>query len=183
LDVTSVQPIRAEALRPTATAEADGAVVIELHEAHGSALFNFARHLGLSDEEAADTVQEALVRLWREFRRGTAIDSPLAWTYRTCYRLAIEHHRWRRQLSRLLPRLAPRSEEYAGPESSDRSTVWTAVDALPLRQRHVVYLHYAADLPFEHIALIIGISASAARTHSSRGLATLRRQLGTEEVS
>jgi RNA polymerase sigma factor (sigma-70 family) len=95
----------------------------------------------------------------------------------------MQHHRWRRQVSRLLPRLAPRNEEYAGPESSDRGTVWAAVDALPLRQRHVVYLHYAADLPFEQIAAIIGISASAARTHSSRGLATLRSQLGTEEVS
>jgi RNA polymerase sigma factor (sigma-70 family) len=181
--VTSVQPILAEAPRPTAAAEADSAVVTGLHELHGSALFDFVRHLGLADDEAADAVQEALVRLWREFRRGTAIDSPLAWTYRTCYRLAMQHHRWRRQVSRLLPRLAPRNGEYAGPESSDRIAVWTAVDTLPPRQRHVLYLHYAADLPFEQVAGIVGISASAARTHASRGLATLRSQLSTEEVS
>jgi DNA-directed RNA polymerase specialized sigma24 family protein len=30
--------------------------------------------------EAADAVQEALVRLWRELRRGTTIEAPLAWT-------------------------------------------------------------------------------------------------------
>ncbi len=178
-----MQPIPAEVLRPIATAEADNAIVTELHELHGSALFDFVRHLGLADAEAADAVQEALVRLWREFRRGTAIDSPLAWTYRTCYRLAMQHHRWRRQMSRLLPRLAPRNTEYAGPESSDRVTVWTAVDSLPPRQRHVVYLHYASDLPFEQIARIVGISPSGARTHASRGLATLRSQLSAEEVS
>jgi DNA-directed RNA polymerase specialized sigma24 family protein len=95
----------------------------------------------------------------------------------------MQHHRWRRQLSRLLPRLAPRNVDYAGPESSDRVTVWTAVDKLPPRQRHVVYLHYAADLRFEDIARIMGISPSAARTHASRGLATLRSQLDTEKVS
>jgi RNA polymerase sigma factor (sigma-70 family) len=183
LNVTSVQPILAESLRPTGTAEADGAIVTELHELHGSALFDFARHLGLPDEDAADAVQEALVRLWRELRRGPTIDAPLAWTYRTCYRLAMQHHRWRRQLSRLLPRLAPRNMDYAGPESSDRVTVWTAVDRLPPRQRHVVYLHYAADLRFEDIARIVGISPSAVRTHASRGLATLRSQISAEEVS
>jgi RNA polymerase sigma factor (sigma-70 family) len=60
--------------------------------------------------------------------------------------------------------------------------VWAAVDTLPPRQRHVVYLHYAADLSFEEIAGIIGISPSAARTHSSRGMATLRQRL-QDEVS
>jgi RNA polymerase sigma factor (sigma-70 family) len=180
--VTSVQPILAQAPRPTAAAEADSAVVTGLHELHGPALFDFARHLGLTDDEAADAVQEALVRVWRELRRGTSIDAPLAWTYRTCYRLAMQHHRWRRQLSRLLPRLAPRHPEYAGPESSDRLAVWGAVDTLPPRQRHVVYLHYAADLPFDEIARIVGISPSAARTHASRGLATLRRELSIEEA-
>jgi DNA-directed RNA polymerase specialized sigma24 family protein len=102
-----MQPIPAEALGPIATADADSAVVTELQKLQGPALFDFARHLGLPDEEAADAVQEALVRLWRELRGGTTVDSPLAWTYRTCYRLAMQHHRWRRQLSRLLPRLAP----------------------------------------------------------------------------
>ena len=160
---------------------ADAAMVTELHDAHGAELYDFARHLGLSDEQAADALQEAFLRLWREVRRGTFIERPLAWIYRTLYRLAMDQHRWRNRLSLLLPRLGPHRIDYAGPESSDRITVWAAVDRLPPRQRHVLYLHYVADLTFEQIADVVGISASATRTHASRGIATLRERLGTEE--
>jgi RNA polymerase sigma-70 factor (ECF subfamily) len=158
----------------------DSAMVQELHDVHGAELYDFARHLGLSDEQAADVLQEAMLRLWREARRGTRIERPLAWLYRTVYRLAMEHHRWRHRLSLLLPRLAPHRTDYAGPESSDRVSVWAAVDGLPPRQRHVLYLHYAADLTFEQIAGVVGISPSAARTHASRGVATLRERLGED---
>ena len=160
---------------------ADAAMVTELHDAHGAALYDFARHLGLSDEQAADALQEAILRLWREIQRGVFIERPLAWLYRTLYRLAMEQHRWRDRVSRLLPRLAPHRTDYAGPESSDRLTVWAAVDRLPPRQRHVLYLHYVADLTFDQIADVVGISASASRTHASRGVATLRERLGNEE--
>lgn len=162
-------------------ASADAAMVTELYQLDGPTLFDFARHLGLTDEQAADVVHEGFLRLWRELRRGTVIDQPLAWTYRTTYRLAMEHHRWRRRLARMLPRLAPDPTQYVAADP-DRLAVWAAVDRLPARQRHVVYLHYAADLPFEQIAAIIGISPSAARTHASRGRASLRQWLSSEEA-
>jgi DNA-directed RNA polymerase specialized sigma24 family protein len=47
----------------------------------------------------------------------------------------------------------------------------------------VLYLHYAADLPFEEIAGILGISPSAARTHASRGMVRLRTHLTREVIS
>jgi RNA polymerase sigma-70 factor (ECF subfamily) len=180
LDVTSLQPIAASGSEVRSYAD-DAAMVTELHDAHGPALYDFARHLGLSDEQAADALQEAILRLWRELRRGTFIERPPAWLYRTLYRLAMEQHRWRNQLSRLIPRLAPHRVDYAGPETSDRVTIWTAVDGLPPRQRHVLYLHYAADLTFDQIAAVVGISPSATRTHASRGIATLRKHLSTGE--
>jgi RNA polymerase sigma factor (sigma-70 family) len=70
--------------------------------------------------------------------------------------------------------------DYAGPEASDRLSVWAAVDHLPARQRQALYLHYAADLPFDQVAEILGISAGAARSHASRGMATLRADLAKE---
>jgi RNA polymerase sigma-70 factor (ECF subfamily) len=181
-DVTQTQRVVA-GTRGRISGAADAALVTDLHEQSGAALFDFARHLGLSDEQAADAVQETLLRLWRELGRGTTIEQPLRWAYRTCYRLAMEQHRFRRQLARLLPRLAPRPTTYAGPDAgADRLAVWSAVDLLPPRQRHAIYLHYAADLPFGEVAEILGISPSAARTHASRGLATLRTDLAVEEV-
>lgn len=162
--------------------QTDTDLLNDLQAEHGSALYDFARHQGLTDDQAADAVQEALLRLWRELRRGVSIERPAAWIYRTVYHLAMAQHRWRRQVALLLPRIAPRRPDYAGPEASDRLSVWAAVDDLPPRQRQVLYLHYAADLTFEDIAGILGISASAARTHASRGMASLRIAL-TQEVT
>ena len=122
--MTRVESDRLSARAEVVVVSADASLVEELHDVHGRALFDFARHLGLQDEQAADAVQETLLRLWRELRRGTVVDRPLGWTYRTCYRLAMEQHRWRRRLGRILPRMAPRHEEYAGPEeSSDQRAV------------------------------------------------------------
>ena len=161
----------------------DADLLTDLQADHGQALYDFARHQGLTDEQAADAVQEALLRLWRELRRGTTIARPAAWTFRTVYHLAMANHRWRRQLGRLLPRITPVRTAYAGPEASDRVSVWAAVDHLPARQRQVLYLHYGADLPFDQIADILGISGGATRTHASRGMAALRAELSEEVIS
>ena len=179
-DVTSLEPVLSSAAEMSAIS-ADASMVTDLHDAHGAALYDFARHLGLSDDQAADALQEAILRLWRELRRGALIERPSAWLYRAMYRLAMDQHRWRQRLSLLLPRLAPGRTDYAGPEGSDRLTVWQAVAELPPRQRHVLYLHYAADLTFDQIAGVIGISASATRTHASRGVAALRQRLNIGE--
>ena len=177
-----MQPKAFDQVAQVGAERTDADLLTDLQAAHGSALFDFARHQGLTDEQAADAVQEALLRLWRELRRGASIERPPAWLFRTVYHLAMAQHRWRRQLALLLPRLAPRHAGYGGPEASDRLTVWGAVDNLPPRQRQALYLHYAADLPFEEIASILRISHSAARTHASRAMATLRTDLSREVI-
>lgn len=155
----------------------------ELHEQRGQQLFGFARRLGLSDEEAADAVQETLVRLWRELTRGTLIEEPAGWAFRTLYRVAMDEHRWRRRVQAVVGRLA--AAPHVAPDSSqsdDRLTVWAEVDRLPQRQRQVLYLRYRADLAFEQIGQVLGITPGAARTLSSRALDRLRERLATEEV-
>ena len=65
-----------------------------------------------------------------------------------------------------------------GRDASDRIAVWAEVARLPERQRHVLYLRYRADLSFEEIASVMGITASAARSHATQATATLRQRLG-----
>jgi RNA polymerase sigma-70 factor (ECF subfamily) len=162
---------------------ADATILVELQELRGQQLFGFARRLGLSDEAAADAVQETLVRLWRELRRGVLIDEPAGWAFRTLYRVAMDEHRWRRRAGAIFDRLAAVRPASAGSaESDDRLTVWAEVDRLPPRQRHVLYLRFRADLPFEQVATVLGITPGAARTHSSRGLKRLRARLSPEEM-
>ena len=49
-----------------------------------------------------------------------------------------------------------------------------------LAKRQVVYLRYRSDLSFDQIGEALGITASAARSHATQAMATLRRRLGDE---
>ena len=158
-------------------------LVRSLHDRRGQDLYGFAIGLGLGDADAADAVQEAMLRLWRELLTGTELRDLDAWAFRTTYHLAIDHHRFRRRAAGLFGRLAERGHGYgADPaDGSEAAALWQAVDCLPERQRAVLYLRYRADLPFDRIGIVLGITPGASRSHSTIALATLRRRLGQEE--
>jgi RNA polymerase sigma-70 factor (ECF subfamily) len=157
--------------------------VMSLYARRGPELYGFAAGFGLSGEEAADAVQDAMFRLWRELDSGKELRDLDAWAFRTTYNLVMDQHRLRRRLAGSLGRLmAGRSDHAPDPaDSADAAALWQAVDRLPARQRAVLYLRYRADLPFDRIGLVLGITAGAARSHSTNALATLRRRLGPEE--
>jgi RNA polymerase sigma factor (sigma-70 family) len=156
-------------------------VVVALEQESGQRLFGYALRLGVDSGRAADLVQEALLRLWRELGHGTVIASREAWTFRALSRLAMDEHRLHRRIAGLVARLrdraAPRVMEI---DSTERVAVWSQVDRLPARQRQVVYLRYQADLSFEEVAEVMGITSSAARNHASQALRTLRGRLGVD---
>jgi RNA polymerase sigma factor (sigma-70 family) len=154
-------------------------VVEILHAANGQQLFGFARRLGLPDAEAEEVVQEAMLRLWRSIVRGPIIDSPVAWAFRTTYRLAMDRHRVRRRWQDFVDRYVPQSSDPVV-ASDELLAVWSEVDRLPSRQRAVLYLRYRTDLTFEVIGQVLGIDAGSARSNASRGIATLRARLGEE---
>jgi RNA polymerase sigma factor (sigma-70 family) len=173
---------RAGAATATGASRDDSwASVVALEREAGQRLYGYAMHLGVDGARAADLVQEALIRLWRELGRGTVIGSPEAWAFRTVAHLAADEHRLRQRIARLVGRLgvrdAARPTEF---DAADRIAVWSQVDRLSPRQRQVVYLRYRADLSYSEIAAILAISEPAARSHASQALATLRARLTDE---
>jgi RNA polymerase sigma factor (sigma-70 family) len=57
----------------------------------------------------------------------------------------------------------------------DQSPVWTALRALPLKQRQTIAYHYVAGLPYAEIADLLGGTVAAARRAASDGIAALRQ--------
>ena len=187
-DRSILEPVAVTAVRTAegAAAPAD-ADLRGVYGRRSQDMFGFGRRLGLSDEDASDAVQETMLRLWRELDAGVEVLDPDAWAFRTLYRLAIDHHRFRRRLLGLMDRLGSRAgsgdRRYGDgdpAQSLDVDAIWGEVDRLPTRQRAVLYLRYRADLPYERIGLALSITPGAARGHASTGLATLRRRLGEE---
>jgi DNA-directed RNA polymerase specialized sigma24 family protein len=156
------------------------ATLIELERDEGQALFGFALRLGLSETESQDAVQETLLRLWAQLRAGATIDRPRNWTFRTIYRIAMDQHRLRRRAVSLLDRIRLSARPGPAFEPGAAVDVWPEVDRLTDRQRQVIYLRYQADLAFDEIGAVLGISASAARSHCTFGLSALRKRLHDE---
>jgi RNA polymerase sigma-70 factor (ECF subfamily) len=157
--------------------------VRSLHTRRGDDLYGFALRMGLSDDDAADAVQDAMLRVWRELISGKELMDLDAWAFRVTYRLAIDRHRLHTRVARSLGRLLSGTIQIAPDpaDSTESDAVWRAVDTLPERQRAAVYLRYRADMAFEQIGLAMGITPVAARSYVSTALAKLRHQLGQEE--
>ena len=157
-------------------------IVSGLYALHAGALVAFGRRLGLDDDEAWDVVAEAHLRLWRALAAGQSIHDGRAWLATTTYRLAMDRHRLTRRVAELRRRLGfglgLRATHDGAADSTDALAAWTAVDALPMRQRAAIYLHYRLDLPYEDVGRAMGITTGAARVAGSRGLATVRAALG-----
>jgi RNA polymerase sigma-70 factor (ECF subfamily) len=157
--------------------------VRSLHTRRGDDLYGFALRMGLSDDDAADAVQEVMLRVWRELISGKELMDLDAWAFRVTYRLAMDRHRLHTRVAGSLGRIFAGTVQIA-PDPADSTgadAVWRAVDSLPERQRAAVYLRYQADMAFEQIGLAMGITPVAARSHVSTALAKLRRQFGQEE--
>ena len=150
-----------------------------VHQRRGRELFGLCRRLGLDEDEANDAVQETFLRMWKESSRGIVIADAEGWAFRVAYRLAMDHHRLGRLARSVVERIAgtTRRDEV---DPADVMSVWAAVDRLPPRQRAVLYLRYRADLPYDRIATVMGITANGARNDASAATAALRRRLTAE---
>ena len=151
----------------------------DVHQRRGRELFGLCRRLGLDEDEANDAVQETFLRMWHESSRGIVIVDPEGWAFRVAYRLAMDHHRLGRLARSVVDRLGatiPRDEV----DPADVMSVWAAVDRLPPRQRTVLYLRYRADLSYDRIATVMGITANGARNDASAATASLRRRFVVE---
>ncbi len=168
-----------EGIAGTAAKSADPIAlrVTEHYERRGRELWGLARRLGASEDQAADIVQEAHLRLWRELSEGRAVLDIDAWVFRVTYRLVMDQHRLGRRVRELVGRLTDTRPQTVIHAIDDRLSIWPMVDRLPARERATLYLRYRVDLTFEQIGEVMGITTASARTYASRGTERLRATL------
>lgn len=120
-------------------------------------LYYAAKLLG-SEERALDALQDTWVRVFRGIRKLQDPGLLRPWLYRVAYGTAID--RIRKDASR------QRAEEFhteATPETVepdfenvDAAAVHQALDALDLRHREVLVLHFLEDFSVAEIAAVVG---------------------------
>lgn len=132
----------------------------------------FAASAGRRDL-ADDVTAEAFARLLTYQR---TVDDPLAWLFRTAYRILNEELRRERQTG-----ATPRESAAAsGVEMSP--TLSAALVALDPKQRLCVFLHYYADLPVGEVARLTGSTKTAVKVRLHRARQKLRAELEESEA-
>lgn len=137
--------------------------------ARGPALLRYGYVLTGNADDAADLVQEALLRLSDTWRRVRNKDNPESYV-RTI--MARQHVSWWRKVRR--ERLTGELPEGSYTDVHSTGELWRELATLPRRQRAVLVLRYYEDLSDQEIADILGISRGTVRSQAFRGLNTLR---------
>ncbi len=123
--------------------------------------------------DAEDCFQETFLSALRAYPKLNDGGNLRGWLITIAHRKAVDHHRARGR--RPVP-VAEVAEVAAGdPEPGEG--IWTAVGALPPKQRAAVTLRYASDLPHAEIAAALGCSTEAARRSLHEGIKRLRKEL------
>lgn len=158
------------------TGEAGAERVAGLFRARYPEMVRLADLLGADDPE--DIAQEAFARLIRKHGSLRDPDAAVAYVRASVVNLTRNRHRHLRVVRQRTPAGRPEdSSEQAAILREDHREVLAALSDLPPRTREALVLRYWLDLPERGIAEAMGVSPGTVKSHVSRGLATLARNL------
>jgi RNA polymerase sigma factor (sigma-70 family) len=143
-----------------------------LIDAHAAEVMGVLRGaVGRADAE--DCFQETFLAALRSYPRLRDAGNLRGWLLTIAHRKAVDHHR----ANGRRPVPVAETSDLAVHDPEPGNGIWTAVGALPPKQRAAVALRYGADLPHSEIAAALGCSPEAARRSLHEGLKRLRREL------
>lgn len=146
-------------------------VVATLVENRGDALTRYAWLISGSADDAADLVQDALVKTFGRLRTGFTVASAEAYVRRAILNSWLDGGRrttrWRR-IAHLTA--VPESQESTAPATESRLDLSTELSKLSPRERACIVLRYYEDLKVDDIADWLKISPGTVKRYLSDGL-------------
>lgn len=156
-------------------------VVTDLVTERGDALLRYASLVSGSPDDAADLVQDALVKTFGRLRNGLSIHSAEAYVRRAILNAHLDGgrrvSRWRR-IAHLAA--APEALESPAPAAEERLDLAGELRRLAPRERACIVLRYYEDLKVDDVAATLGISPGAVKRYLSDGLAKMSVSLRDE---
>jgi RNA polymerase sigma-70 factor, ECF subfamily len=127
-------------------------------------------------DTAADAVQEAFVRLVRDWTYLGTYENPAAWVRRVALNLIRDHQRSISRQARLLLRIEQQPPAREG-ASTMAVEVWEQLRTLPPKQRAALALYYVGGLTEREVADAMRVSEGTVKQHLHRARETLRKTL------
>jgi RNA polymerase sigma-70 factor (sigma-E family) len=161
--------------------DADRAVTA-LYSTHYRALVRLAALLVRDVSTAEEVVQDSFIAMHASWRRLRDTDKALSYLRQAVVNKSRSVLRHRIVVDRNVPKHQPDvpSAEQGAISLLERSAVTAALRKLPARQREALVLRYYADLSEAEIASTMGISRGAVKSHTARGISSLRSVLEVE---
>jgi RNA polymerase sigma factor (sigma-70 family) len=146
----------------------------DLLDAHRTVVYLFCR-AAVGPGEADDVFQETFLAALRAYPRLRDAEHLDRWLLRIASRKAIDHHRARGRgpiPSDDLPERSAPAEAGTGGDADGE--LWTAVAALPPRQRLAVVHRHVLDRPYAEIAELMNATEETVRANVYQGIKRLR---------
>jgi len=166
----------ATAIKPEMTADE---AVTQLYMTHYRPLVRLAVLLVRDEPTAEEVVQGCFIAMHDGWHRLRDEDKALSYLKQAVVNRSKSVLRHRSVVDRNAPKPAPDmpSAEQGAISRLERSAVITALRGLPDRQRQALVLRYYADMSEAQIAEMMGISKGAVKSHTARGMSSLRAVL------
>ena len=143
-----------------------------LIDAHADAVHRFL--VATAGPVAADDCfQETFIAALRAYPRLRPDSNLRAWLFTIARSKAIDHHRGVRRRPVPMDEVPERAVAEPEPAGLD-GDLWSAVRALPEKQRAAVTLRFVSDLSHREIGRVLDCSDAAARRSVHEGLKRLR---------
>jgi RNA polymerase sigma-70 factor (sigma-E family) len=159
--------------------------VTAIYSTHYRSLVRLAVLLVRDVATAEEVVQDSFIAMHSAWRRLQDSDKAVSYLRQSVVNRSRSVLRHRMVVGRYPPKAAPDmpSAEQGALSLLERSAVIAALRTLPPRQREALVLRYYADLSEAQIAATMGISKGAVKSHTARGMASLRSILEMEARS
>jgi RNA polymerase sigma-70 factor (sigma-E family) len=175
--------VAADAAVGTIPAEWDAdRAVTALYGTHYRALVRLAALLVRDTGTAEEVVQDSFVTMHASWRRLRDSEKALSYLRQSVVNRSRSVLRHRVVVDKNAPKPPPQapSAEQGAITELERSAVVAALRKLPDRQREALVLRYYGDLTEAQIAAAMGISRGAVKSHTARGMSSLRAVLEPE---
>jgi len=162
----------------------------EIYQRHTREVWALAYARWLNAEVALDIMQEAFLRLWKQWQEGKAIDNPRAWLLRVARNLAEDYAKssFRRngtQPSQTMDEVKGRDilplEKMEREESFGK--LRSELNQLAPADREILTLRYALDYNAKQIAEFLDINSTAVHMRLSRARQRLADRLTDQGAS
>lgn len=144
-----------------------------LVQEHGATVLRVCRAV-LGPVDAQDAWSETFLAALRAYPELDGAANIQAWLVTIAHRKAIDITRSRARAP-VPVEVPPEQRSNLGLPDQPDDDLWSAVAALPRKQRQAVAYHYLAGLPHQDVADIVGGTADAARRAAADGIKALRR--------